>query len=128
MFELHKDYNELHGGYCLTRIKAISTSIRGFSYAGSHYSINEDGLVCGYIGYWYDGATGPAIDTDNSLEGACFHDILYALIRIGVIPDTYYYRRKADLVLYTALRADGMSWLRANAWYVGVRLGGWTAI
>ena len=122
------DYKEYNDGYQILKTSYFPTSYKDCEYFGSHFSITKDGMIYVWEGYCFDGASGPTIDTDNSFEAACFHDIMYALIRMGVIPNTYWNRRKADLMFYKALRKDGMSWLRANAWFVGVRAGGWAAI
>ncbi len=128
VFSEYLDYIIKDNGYSLLNDHVFDTSFRGYEYESQLFSINKDGLIIGKENYWWDGASGPAIDTHNAMRGSCLHDILYALIRIGVIPNTYFNRRRADLILYKALRKDGMSWFRASYWFMGVRLGGWSAI
>lgn len=60
-------------------------------------------------GYCWDGAT-CAIDTDNFMRGALVHDVLYQLIREGVILNKY--REHADDILIRILEIDGMSFIR----------------
>tara|TARA_R110000744_G_scaffold146669_2_gene259529 strand:- start:5212 stop:5598 length:387 start_codon:yes stop_codon:yes gene_type:complete len=124
MFYEGIDYKECNGGYSLLKLRFLTTSLTGFEYEGDSYSIQRDGRIFAYCGYWYDGPSGPTIDTANSMEGSCFHDIIYDMIKKGIIPNTYWNRRKADKIFYKALRRDKMNWFRAQLWYWGVRGGG----
>ena len=128
MFYKDIDYKEKDKGNIMLKLRFLLTSLTGFEYDCSLYSIRKDGCIIAHSGYWWDGASGPTIDTPNTYEASCFHDILYALMRGDHIPNTYWNRRKADRILYRALRRDGMSWFRANYWYLGVRGGGSFAI
>lgn len=77
-------------------------------------------------GYAWDGASGPTIDTKNTIRGSLVHDALYQLMREGHL--SHEWRKQADKELYRILREDGMSALRAKLWYAGVRLGGGPAV
>jgi hypothetical protein len=70
-------------------------------------------------GYAWDGASGPTIDTKNSMRGSLVHDALYQMIEEELLPRRM--RDDADDVFYDILRADGMSWIRAKVWYRMVR-------
>ena len=62
-------------------------------------------------GYAWDGASGPTIDTDNTIKASLIHDVLYQAIREGVLPPRY--RRKADYEFRCILRDEGMNrWRR----------------
>ena len=76
------------------------------------------------IGFQWDGASGPAIDTPSFMRASLVHDALYKLAREGMLPDGW--RLPADKVLVAILRKDGMSWIRRK-WVCGaVRgFGGW---
>ena len=74
-------------------------------------------------GYAWDGPSGPTIDTKNFMRGSLVHDALYQLIRLGHL-DKNIYRKAADEELYRICRQDGMSKLRANWVYYGLRVGG----
>ena len=65
-----------------------------------------------YWGYAWDGASGPAIDTDTIMRGSLMHDALYQLIETKKLPS--HYKRAADKLLYKICREDGMWWLRAQ--------------
>lgn len=83
-------------------------------------SIKDDVLTI-RKGYAWDGASGPTVDTKNSMTGALVHDALYQLMRLKLL-DATTDRVKADREFYRLLRENGMSWLRAKAWYISVRL------
>jgi hypothetical protein len=74
-------------------------------------------------GYAWDGPSGPTIDTKNFMRGSLVHDTLYELIRLEFL-DKNLYRILADRELYAICRQDGMSWVRANVVYYGLRIGG----
>ncbi len=72
-------------------------------------------------GYAWDGPSGPTFDTPDSMRGALIHDALYQLMREGLLdPDSY--REVADKILRRICMEDGMSEVRADAWYEAVRL------
>lgn len=73
-------------------------------------------------GYAWDGPSGPTIDTKNFMRGSLVHDALYQLMREGHLNKAKY-RVLADKELYRICREDGMSFIRANVVYYGVRWG-----
>ena len=85
-----------------------------------YISINVSGKLTIKKGYAWDGASGPTIDTKNSMRGALVHDALYQLMREKLISRSY--RIYADKEFYQMIREDGMSWLRAKIWYRSVRV------
>lgn len=76
------------------------------------------GLLTIYPGYCWDGAT-CAIDTPTFMTASLVHDVLYQMIRMGLLADSY--RITADQILYELCVAAGMSWFRAQYVYKGVR-------
>ena len=48
-------------------------------------------------GYAWDGASGIAINTENSVRASCGHDALYQLIRLGLLPRTKRLQADSDL-------------------------------
>lgn len=77
-------------------------------------------------GYAWDGPSGPTIDTLNFMRGSLVHDALYQLMREGslVSSEAVDYRLQADKLLQQMCIEDGMSKIRAQWVYLGVRLGG----
>jgi hypothetical protein len=82
-------------------------------------------LATGWIGirkdYAWDGASGPTYDSKNSMIGSMVHDLLYQIMRDGLLKRSF--RKKADLAIYYLVRRDGMNYFRAKYWYAGVRVG-----
>ena len=81
-----------------------------------------DGIITIMEGYCWNGASGPAIDTRNTMRGSLVHDALYQLMRIGKLGQEN--KLIADSTLRRILIEDGMSTLRAWYFYKGVRLFG----
>ena len=69
-------------------------------------------------GYAWDGASGPTIDTLNSMRGSLIHDALYQLMRMGLLEHKW--KTKADLLFEKILVEDDMSKCRARVWFRGV--------
>ena len=76
--------------------------------------LNETGLLTISAGYAWDGASGPAINTASFMRASLVHDVLYQLIRLGVI--TLADRARADELLRDIALQDGMWPVRA--WWV----------
>lgn len=82
-----------------------------------------DGLLRIVRGYCWDGASGPAIDTDDFMRGSAVHDTLYQMIAAGKLPRKPW-KRHADRELRRVIREDGMGVIRASWVYAAVRLFG----
>lgn len=52
-------------------------------------------------------------------KAAAIHDQLYKALGAGLM------RKQCDEVFYRALRDEGVSWIKARTYFVGVRSGGW---
>ncbi|MGJ0509076.1 MAG: hypothetical protein ACR652_18535 [Methylocystis sp.] len=90
-------------------------------YAGKAGFIEFDaaGRVTVSPGYVWDGASGPTIDTLDSVCAALGHDVMYELMSLGFLP-VFVYKNVADIWFYERLQADGMPQLRAWYWYKAV--------
>ena len=88
--------------------------------------LGQDGSLFIRQDYAWDGPSGPAIDTPNFMRGSLVHDVLYQLIRAGLLDDSY--RARADAILHEICREDGMSAIRAWWVHLGVRFGGSAAV
>lgn len=95
--------------------------LRTYSYVGDFVSL-VDGALLAHKGYAWDGASGPTIDTENSMRASLVHDALYQLLELGEVPQ--YYRLYADTLLRSIAREDGMSRFRSWYWFRAVRLFG----
>jgi hypothetical protein len=85
------------------------------------------GLVCIRKGFEWDGPSGPAIDTDNFMDGSLVHDFLYGLIKAGYLK-MWPYRLLADNEMFRQCKKDKMLLPRRIWTWLGVRIGGfWSA-
>lgn len=82
-------------------------------------TLEKSGRLKVAAGYAWDGSSGPAFDTRNSMRGSLFHDALYQLMRLREIPECW--RDEADELYRAHCLADGMSKLRAWWRYNAVR-------
>jgi len=89
-------------------------SIYGHSIDTEFIKLSKDGHLFIKSGYAWDGASGPTIDTDNSMEGSLVHDALYQLMRMGLLPQSC--REYADELLKNICHKKGMWKLRSKAW------------
>jgi hypothetical protein len=96
------------------------TPAPGYAGEAGFITFDKASRVTVYPGYAWDGASGPTIDTLDSVCAALGHDVLYELMRLGKLP-IYLYKDAADLWFYNRLRKDGMFDYRAWAWYCAVR-------
>ena len=87
------------------------------------YTFAINGTLTVKAGYAWDGASGPAIDTKTFMRGSLVHDVLYQMMREGLL-DPGKYREPADAILRDICREDGMMAIRAWWVYQGVRLAG----
>ena len=74
-----------------------------------------------FIKKWYpwDGASGPTLDTDSTFRGSLVHDLLYHLMRLGLLPEGF--KIPSDKELYIITVEDGMWRFRARAWRFGLK-------
>ena len=88
----------------------------------SYCTLQTDGYIAIDEEYEWDGASGPTIDTDDTMDGSLVHDVLYQFMREERLSRKY--RNAADICIYKMCRADGMPWWRAGYWYLFLRIGG----
>lgn len=102
--------------------KTVYIRTRGWRkavYVGNDYFTLIPGGMVVRKGYSWDGASGPTIDTRNTVVGSLVHDVLYQACREGMIEFECW--KDADKVLRRVLREQGeMAWLRRNLWYSGL--------
>ena len=78
-----------------------------------YFTMSTDGSLAVYPGYQWDGATG-GIDTKNFRRASLFHDVLCQMMNEGLLDRAW--QKRADEILWTICREDGMSKIRA--WWV----------
>ena len=74
--------------------------------------------------YEWDGPSGPAIDTDNFMDGSLVHDALYDLMRRKLLTPRIWWRLLADNEMFRQCKKDKMHIVRRCYTWVGVRLVG----
>ena len=74
-----------------------------------------DGSLLIRAGYAWNGASGPTLDTDDTMEPSLVHDALYQLMREWCLPQSA--RKAADKLMRQMLKQQGMPYLRRWYWY-----------
>tara|TARA_R110000765_G_scaffold390080_1_gene482703 strand:- start:130 stop:540 length:411 start_codon:yes stop_codon:yes gene_type:complete len=77
-------------------------------------SLLMDGTLTIRSGYRWDGASGPTLDTDNSMSPSCGHDAIFQLMRMGMLDRKWFKVANKDFYLW--LRERKMLWIRARVW------------
>lgn len=109
--------------YQLARDYAVNVAIRPYDTIYTEFvCLNNKGLLVIRSGYAWDGASGPAIDSQNLIRGSLTHDALYQLMREGYLSPSW--RRQIDEELRRICLEDGMSKIRAWWVYHAVRIFG----
>lgn len=83
-----------------------------------YLTLTRDGYLIIKKSYAWDGASGPTVDTPDTMRGSLVHDALYQLMRLGLLPESY--RGKADQLLHDICVEDGMGEFRASLWQEAV--------
>ena len=105
--------------YRLVENEEFSTGISGVYASTEYLTIFDTGLLICKKGYCWDGASGPTLDTEDTMRASLGHDCLYQCISLGILSKDH--REAADKLLRKWLLEDGMVHARAQLWYEGVR-------
>jgi hypothetical protein len=100
----------------------LETGIIGHWYKNAVIHLEPDGCLTLSTGFRWDGRSGPAIDTANTLRSSAIHDALYELIILDAIPKRK--RRAADVLMRKIDAEDGVGPFRRWYSHVGLRLFG----
>ena len=84
--------------------------------------LEPNGVMSIAAGYAWDGASGPTIDTSDTMRASLGHDAGYQLLRLGLLQQSA--RPTIDLIFRRVCKEDGMWGPRAELWYHAVRLFG----
>lgn len=104
--------------YQLAEDYVITTDILGYEIDIQFIKLDKDGKLTTRSGYAWDGASGPTLDTPDSMRGSLVHDVLYQLMRMGLLPQSL--RAYADKLLEDICIEDGMPEFRADYWHFAV--------
>jgi hypothetical protein len=100
--------------YQLAKTENTQTELHGHDIDTEFIKLLPSGMLTIRSGYAWDGASGPALDTESSMRGSLVHDALYQLMRMGLLPQSV--RGYADELLADICKEDGMWAIRAEAW------------
>lgn len=110
--------------YELTKpLVCLDTGIHTYTFKNKVIHLEHDGCLTLSKKFRWDGRSGPFIvDTANTLESSAFHDALYELIIIAVLPKKV--RVLADLLMRRIDKENGVNFVRRWYSHVGLRLFG----
>jgi hypothetical protein len=104
--------------YQLAEDEVFETGLVGYGTETKFILLTDTGRMIVKEDYAWDGASGPTIDTKNTMRGALGHDALYQLIRQGYLP--MHLRDVADNLLQKWCIEDS-EW----KWLAAIRFRGW---
>jgi len=120
------NYKEVDGGYILLEDVNVETDVKPLKMISKvFYGLTTDGNLYARHGYWWNGASGPAIDTESTMLPSLVHDVLYQMIREKDLPLSF--KDDADEELYRLMVDADDSWwgvLRSKYFYQAVSLFG----
>jgi len=96
----------------------LKTNITGFSVSHPFFQLHANGMLLIKQGYAWDGASGPTLDTKSSMRSSLGHDVLYQMMREGLLPHDCFH--PANEFLRDQSKQDGMWKCRANMWFDAV--------
>lgn len=88
------------------------------------YASLKDGILSVKRGYAWDGASGPIINTRDTLVASLVHDVLYQAMRLNLIKSSKENRMIADKNFFEILKMNGVNSIRRKVWYFAVRFFG----
>ncbi len=105
--------------YQLAETVSIQTPITGVRIKEEFFDLQENGVLTAYSGYAWDGASGPTIDTDDSMGPSLVHDVFCQAQRARQL-DYEKYHAIVDAFFGRMCRDCGMWKVRAGAWHSAV--------
>ena len=88
------------------------------------YASSKNGILEIKKGYAWDGASGPVINTKNTLIASLVHDVLYQAMRLNLINPNCTNKKLADKNFFEILKMNGVNSFRSKVWYLAVKLFG----
>ena len=73
------------------------------------YASSKDGILFVKTGYAWDGASGPIINTRDTLVASLVHDVLYQAMRLNLIKSSKENRTIADKNFFEILKMHGVN-------------------
>jgi len=94
-------------------LSLLETGIEGYEFANDVIKLTKKGALSLKKGFRWNGRSGGAIDTVSALRSSAFHDALYELIWLNVLPRQT--RVLADRMMRMLDAEDGVNVVRQ--WY-----------
>ncbi len=118
-------------GYKYQLVEKYTTNVQVFPTLNINtpfIALTMEGLLTIQKYYAWDGASGPTLDTKDTMIPSLVHDALYQLLREGYLaPYSFYHLKNVDEQLDRMLRKRGMSGIRRWIWRRGLALAGGSA-
>lgn len=107
--------------YVLSDDHRVLTPIKGADIIDPWFRLQPDGALTIFMGFAWDGPSGPTFDTKDSLRASLVHDVFCILMRDGRID---FERQDAVNEFFRQMCIeDGMPEWRARVWFWGVEIG-----
>lgn len=106
--------------YQLVEPFTYETPFKGYSVNIPFIQLDPDGRLSITPYYAWDGASGPTKDYKSSMRASLVHDAFYQLLRMKELPQSLVI--PVDKFFRDMLKDDGMSPIKAELWYKGLRL------
>lgn len=104
--------------YQLAETYTTKLDLIGYDIDTEFIKLTLIGILTIKSGYAWDGASGPTLDTPDTMRGSLEHDALYQLMRMEFLTQSV--REFADNRLKETCMEDGMPEFRADYWLFGV--------
>lgn len=72
--------------YSLWEDYRVQIGLRGYEVRHRLFTLDRDGWLTVFADYPWDGPSGPAIDTPSFMRGSLVHDVLFEMLRLGLLP------------------------------------------
>jgi hypothetical protein len=115
-------YFERRYEYQLAEDAMRQTDITGFDVPQPFYYLHPNGMLGARAGYAWDGVT-CAPDTHETLKPSLYHDVIYQMIRKGVLPPSR--QKAADHLFYVLCIENGVPKAIADIYYGCLQAFGW---
>ena len=92
--------------YVVAEDFSVHTTVYGYALQDKFFHLHTDGQLEVFMGYAWDGNSGPFPDIDSTMEASCVHDILCDLVNSGRI--SHDEQPKIDQLYYDTVERKGM--------------------
>ena len=108
--------------YQLEEPYAVQTPVIGYNIQTRYFTLYPNGYMVVGVGYAWDGASGPTLDSKSSMTPSLVHDVFCQMMRDKLI--SYDLWQDTINAFFKKQCIDcGMNPLRAAIWHAGVEFG-----